>query len=438
MLFDRRFFSVKTSPNNLAIFRIFFFFSLFFQISRGSWLSYAQAPDALRLAPVGVSWFVSSIPISPELVSVAIGFFYLFAFLGMIGLYSRTSALLTAIISFYLLGIPNFFGSVCHNHHHIISFAIILACSRCGDSFSVDSYLSRSRIPEPSVIYTVPIRLIWIMFGVIYFFPGFWKFYYSGLDWALGKNMYYIFHSKWKMGDALFTTLIEQHPIVYQLAGLGTLFFELFFIVLLFIPVVRYIPIVMGFVFHICSYFFIGINFLGLACCYAVFVNWDSLIKRIGFLRNQKTSPSYPFGAQLVFVILVGSLLIGGNVYRGVELQSFSWPFACYPTFKNVRSPNKAKIRLVLLDADRNQIQPSSKKVPSIYGGKKFNSTLRKVIKIKDENEKKERMRAFIDLWKGSHDDVAYVQFYRDTYPVVRIKKERKSIHEKFLEEIAL
>ncbi|MFE1744162.1 hypothetical protein [Coleofasciculus sp. H7-2] len=106
----------------------------------------------------------------------------------MIGLFSRTSALLTAFIGFYALGIPQFFGKV-DRDHHLLWFSAILAASRCGDYFSGDAIFTAWKRadrgvvepPSSSSIYALPLRFVWLLLGIIYFFLGFWKFW-TGLS----------------------------------------------------------------------------------------------------------------------------------------------------------------------------------------------------------------------------------------------------------------
>ena len=95
------------------------------------------------------------------------------------------SAFFVGILGFYILGIEYFFGNVSHTHHHIVWFSLILAFSRCGDALALDS---KGKNYGPSTTYTIPIRIIWILIGILYFFPGFWKIYHSGPEWALHKS----------------------------------------------------------------------------------------------------------------------------------------------------------------------------------------------------------------------------------------------------------
>jgi hypothetical protein len=130
--------------------------------------------------------------------------FVVFCFAGLIGFWSRTSALLTAFFGFYVLGIAQIFGKVNH-YHHIIWFSALLAASPCGAMLSCDAIFFAwkradrgiTRPPGASLAYAVPLRFVQLLLGLIYFFPGFWKVWWGGLDWVLSENLKFQMYLKW-------------------------------------------------------------------------------------------------------------------------------------------------------------------------------------------------------------------------------------------------
>lgn len=64
----------------------------------------------MRVAPTGWQLLIDYIPINATLAVTTGLLFRGFAFTAMIGLFSRISALLTAILGVYVLGVPQFFG----------------------------------------------------------------------------------------------------------------------------------------------------------------------------------------------------------------------------------------------------------------------------------------------------------------------------------------
>lgn len=286
-LVDTKFFTLPTHPVNLAIFRIVFAIVSLLQIPWEKTMALAAWPASLRFPPKGLEWFVSYVPISPELASTAAYIYYFCCFLLLIGFCTRSAAFGVALTAFYVLGIKTFFGSVSHAQHHVVLFALVLSLSRSADVLSIDAILKKGDHreedwAEASAIYTVPIRIIWILMGTIYFFPGYWKLVYSGMDWALGDNIKFQMYHKWYWFDWTPFFRIDEYPALFHLAGLWTLFFETSFIFLLFVPKLRFVPVVMGFLFHIFTAIFMRIQFWGLASCYVVFLNWHQIFMRVG------------------------------------------------------------------------------------------------------------------------------------------------------------
>lgn len=302
------FFTTTTHPSNLAIFRIIFFAILFFYHQCSTAVEYSQLPDILRFPPVGLEGLSPYLPINSILAKIACSALGICYFTGMIGLFSRTSALLAVFLALYVLGIPQFFGKVNHSHH-IIWFLAILAASRCGDVLSVDSVFAAWRRadrgivqpPQPARMYALPLRFIWLLIGVIYFFPGFRKIWASGFSWALGENFKYQLYNKWFGLDgwtAIFR--IDQNPVLYKLAALGGVVFELLFIFLIFLPRLRYLAVAAGILFHQSIKAFMGISFLSLQLTYVSFINWQAIFHRIGsWLYQQDLFIVYDGNCQL-------------------------------------------------------------------------------------------------------------------------------------------
>ena len=220
----------------------------------------------------------------------------------MIGLFSRTSALLTALLSIYVLGIPQFYGKVNH-YHHLVWFAAILATSRCGDVLSVDAVISAWRRGEwripgaiPSAIgYALPLRFIWILLGIGYFFSGVWKLWDTGFDWFLSDNMKLVMYQKWtELGGWTPLFRIDHYPSLYKLSALAAVVFEISFVFLIFLRRLRLLAPIGGFAFHNSTSLFMQISFPSLWRCYVSFFRWDSIFAAIG-------RTLYPEKLQLVY-----------------------------------------------------------------------------------------------------------------------------------------
>ncbi|MGB7290851.1 MAG: hypothetical protein WBD99_01595 [Thermodesulfobacteriota bacterium] len=286
----KSFFTEKTHPVNLAVFRIVLFLTVINTVDVSDVIWFSEFPKELLFAPTGLEWLFNYIPVNETWARVSSVLFLFFCFTGMIGLFTRTSALLAVIFGFYVLGIPQFFGKVRH-YHHLIWFLAILAASRSGDALSVDAiFAARKRAdrgitdpPGSSQAYALPLRFVWLLMGVMYFFPGFWKFVWAGPDWAFSDNLKFRLYKTWfEFGDWTPFFRIDQYPFLYKIAALTTMIFELSFIFIIFFPGMRLFAALGGLLFHNLTNLFMRIPFWWLQPCYVSFFDWDSIFHRIG------------------------------------------------------------------------------------------------------------------------------------------------------------
>lgn len=392
-MFKSPFFLSLSHPINLSIFRIIFALSLFFQISWEVIFFYSTLPHELLFPPVGLGWIVPYLPISPEIaVWIAYAYFF-FCFTLLIGFYSRLSALLTAVTAFYIFGIQTFFGSVSHSHHHIVMFCLVLAVCPCGDFLSIDSLIVRNQSAKHQ---TPALAILWIMMGLIYFYPGFWKLYTSGLDWALSDNVMFHLYSKWSWNEWIPFFRVDHYPILYRLSGLGTLFFEVGLLCFLFIPYLRFVPILIGISFHFLTAFFMEIYFWGLLTCYAMFVDWNMLIRKMyKGTKLQAIEPQLHLSPSLGLMALV---IIFLQMFTGISHCREAWPISCYPTFRKLQGPMKDVIEVQLLTSNGETVYRG------ILGQKpqKHSKTIRmmmdKILAVKDPESKNEKLRLFLSI----------------------------------------
>jgi len=291
----REYFSGKTYPINLAIFRIVLFGTILgeviYNFSRVVWLS--EFPQELLFLPLGTRFLFSFIPINATVAQIAGWLLMICSFTAMIGLFTRTSAWLTVIFSFYVLGIPQFYGKVDH-YHHLLWFAAILGVSRCADVLSVDAIFmawkraDRGQIEPPGIskTYALPLRFTWLLFGVLYFFPGLHKVWVPGFDWAFTDNLKYQIFAKWLEWNEVTgwnpVFRLDGYPVLYRLAAIGSICFELAFIVLVLFPVTRYFAAFGGLLLHNMIGMVMHIKFLVLQTCYVAFFDWHAIFSWIG------------------------------------------------------------------------------------------------------------------------------------------------------------
>ena len=286
----RRFFGAAGHPLNLAVFRVVLFSVLFVRVDLESIGWYATLSSDLMYPPPGWAGILSVVPITPGAALVAAYVVKAACVLAIIGLFSRTSAGVVFVVGLYALGVLQFYGKVSH-FHHLMWFAALMAVSPAGHALSVDAFLRARREakagaplpPERHIAYALPLRFVWLLMGVLYFFPGFWKAWRAGARWALSDNVQLMMYQKWtEFGDWAPAFRIDHYPALYQLAGVATMLFELSFILLVFFAAGRVIALVGGLLFHQMTNVFMRISFWHLQPMYVSFVDWAGLGRWLG------------------------------------------------------------------------------------------------------------------------------------------------------------
>ncbi len=288
----RSFFTASAHPVNLAIFRIVVCWRIYREVELASILPFSRMPATLQVAPWGMGALLPHLPINERLAMAAALITLFFSLTGVIGLYSRTSALMCVIFGFYALGIPQFYGKIDH-YHHLLWFAALLSVSPCGEFLAVDAlFKARKRAeqgmvdpPAPSQRFALPLRFAMLLLGFIYFFPGFWKLWQSGFAWMSSSNLIGQLHLFWTWsynGAWLPWFRIDHHPVLCTLSAAGTLFFELTFIFMMFSPRLRALAAAEGVLFHQMTYRFMLISFISLQECYVVLFDWGRIFGWVG------------------------------------------------------------------------------------------------------------------------------------------------------------
>jgi len=286
----RQFIVGRESALNLAVLRIVVLGTLLAQLDVKTILWIASLPPDLHVAPPGAAYLMRAMPVTETTALVSVSVCAAACVLGMIGLFSRTSTAVAALSGVYALMIVHLIPNTCHQQH-LIWFAAILACSRCGDAFSIDSLLDAWRKARAGVctrlsrsrIYAMPMRIIWVLFGMIYFFPGFWKLTAGYSEWIVGHGLIKAIHYKWAILDGWISPFrIDAAPAFCKMAQFATVAFELLFIAAIFFPLSRMIAAAAGLVFHNAAYAVMRIPFFQLQTCYVAFVDWQVVALWIG------------------------------------------------------------------------------------------------------------------------------------------------------------
>lgn len=316
----------------------------------------------LRHVPLGSEMVFALMPKSQAGSDILWWAFAVSCLCGLIGWHTRSALAVATATGIFVYGLPQFFGKVDHSHH-LVWFALLLSSSPSGDALSVDSWLARrdgrARTADlaPAQKYALPLRIVWLLIALIYFFSGAWKLLAVGWDWALGDNIKYTLHHKWfDLGGYRPPFQIDAYPVLYRSLGLAALGFELGFIIAIFVAPMRRVFVVAGLAFHAFVYFFLDIKLYGLTWCYAAFIDWAWLWRRLSGStdRSRRVLDPRDDAAPSLRAALpsrvAGAVLIVGVVLAGATHLS-SWPFAVYPTFAVEYGPRVAALRVDAISA---------------------------------------------------------------------------------------
>ncbi|MTI89424.1 MAG: hypothetical protein FH748_15815 [Balneolaceae bacterium] len=320
-------------------------------------------------------------------------FFIIFCLGSLFGLYTRTMLIGATITGFFVMGIPQFYGKI--DHYHLLwHVLLILSMSRAGDSLSIDAW--KRQLPQinlnTSIYYGVPLKIVMILIGLGYFFPGFWKFVFSGFDWIFSNNLQLKMHSKWlDLGGWTPAFRIDQYPLLYQAGALFTVAVELGFIFALFFKKVRSIFVLAAFGFHLMVYYFMKIPFFSTMALFVIFINWQKIFTSASYSSKKASIPKKSDSFFFRKFTWVGTFLITGYLISGSLLIN-SWPFAVYPTFASIESDTVPTLYIEAINEKSGHVEASTIPLLNDTFTDQFSSTsrlrgyIREIINSQNQN----------------------------------------------------
>ncbi|HKK76325.1 MAG TPA: HTTM domain-containing protein [Saprospiraceae bacterium] len=306
---------------------------------------------------------VSALPLWGEIAIVfgyVVPYYELIFYLGAgcslciaLGLFTRYTLIINALLCFLIVATPNFFGKLWHNQLFIWVSWLFVA-SRCNDVWSIDAWRTSRRVPPceqgTSSVYSIPIRWIWAHMGLIYFFAGIFKLWNSGFDWALSSSMINQIQTEWVQHyDRIPLPRIDHYPNLIKLGGLGLILFELLFPFLLIKPATRLFATLGGLSFHNLSAHYMYIGFYNIQHIYIAFLH---NIKRV-FSRYAQAD-KHASWEELKWkntptVFKIGLVVFSLNFLCGF-FSIHTYPFSSYPTYSALVSDEIDLIHFVGFD----------------------------------------------------------------------------------------
>lgn len=340
----RRFFFTPQLPFSISILRILFFLYLIYiyVIKYLSVLPTVSLKNKVALPYIG--WLIDILPVNAELYTY-------FSFIGIgccafivIGFRTRFFLIINSLCVFYIMATPNFFGKLWHEQI-VIWISWFFAFSSCYDVFSLDAILKKTAITK-SANYTFPVRFVWIQFGILYFWAGFYKLWDSGFEWTFGSSMINQVQLEWVQAyDKVPGIRIDHYPIILYLGGLLVILFELTYILFILRPKWRWISVFGGLIMHNLIGYFMYISFLTLLQIFYVFyIDFNQF-----FTKFKETVAIEKCFSKLSFYS--GIIILSINVFFGM-FHIDSYPFSSYPSYSAI-IPDKVKI----IDFRSNKLQ---------------------------------------------------------------------------------
>ena len=200
----------------------------------------------------------------------------LFSTAGFLTIISTKTSLL--LVLFYQ-GLLRGFGHFNHDEMLAVYCLIVLAFTPCGEEFSADSWLTRTRKERPFFAYAYPILLMQLLVAWTYFSSALIKLRVAGWKYLSVDNLpaLAIFHSLDNLHDTSFRLAFRLPEVkAYLPFVVGfILLWELLFPLAIFWRRVRWWILGIGIIFHLSTLFVMNIFFPHHLAMYFIFVNWD-------------------------------------------------------------------------------------------------------------------------------------------------------------------
>ena len=199
--------------------------------------------------------------------------------LSTIGFFTVVSTKTSLLLVVFYQGLLRSFGHFNHDEMIAVYFMVVLAFTPCGDAFSIDSRLGRTKKQGPAFAYVYPILLMQLLLSWVYFSSALIKLRVAGWKYLSPDNLpaLAIFHSLDNLHDTAFrgAFLLPQVRQYLPFVVALVLAWELLFPLAIFFRRIRWLILGIGFIFHFSTVFLMNIFFPHQLAMYAVFVDWD-------------------------------------------------------------------------------------------------------------------------------------------------------------------
>jgi hypothetical protein len=291
-----RFWFEPSPPTNLGVSRVVFYSALWLLYAKEDYSAWGAVSPAFWM-PIPIFSALHLRAFSPLALSAAQTVWRTALLASAVGLFTNLSMAIAAATSFYLFGLPQNFGHTFHFDALLVITAVILACSRAGDAWSIDASIRPSPATRhASGEYTWPIRLIWVAMALVFFSAGLAKLRYGGLAWVASDNMRIVLtRAAYHVSDGDPITAaglwIARHDWLSQSLAAVTVVTELGFGLALISVRARKFLVPAAFMMLVGIRVLMGPTFGGFLAVNAFWVPWDLIGARVRMWRLHRRSP---------------------------------------------------------------------------------------------------------------------------------------------------
>jgi Vitamin K-dependent gamma-carboxylase len=230
----------------------------------------------------------------PDAVSVMYYVAFGAGFLALLGVLTNLSLLLFATASVYVHAFDYSFNDFHHDKAVMMIALGALTLSPCGRALSVDALVRQWRqrdgdsagLGTKSEFAGWPIRLLQWFFVLMYVSAVWNKLSFSGLDWANGYTLQYIFaRDGLRWGNPLGVWFSQFHWMLL-LGQYTILLFQATFALAVIFPKLRWVYVPLGLTFHASNWIFMYAAFPQWMALYVIFIPWSALLQRLGEKRR--------------------------------------------------------------------------------------------------------------------------------------------------------
>ncbi len=263
--------------------RILFYFLLFALEGKNSYFkSYALLPTSMW-SPGGIMAVLFPLPLTYEAANLLHLTWQASLLTSMLGLFTRTSILISSVSGFILIGISYSYGYFNHVYLPIALTLLIMPMIPFGKNLSIDALIFRkknSKSNQDANDYMFYARAI---LTIIFFLAGYSKLKNGGIEWLSGETLSnYIIRSPLLFHDV--NPLANSLSLNLRIANINWIckFLSYFTVIIELAAPLALLPsrffkwiIPALFVMQIGIYFTIYVNFRVYLCLYIFWVDWE-------------------------------------------------------------------------------------------------------------------------------------------------------------------